>query len=350
MRTSSSSLLVVQSVALAASKVAQLRYQQEERQQRRLHRRSNPRVRRSTGAHQRTRNQVKHIHQQLGPNLFKQAYRMTYHSFKRLLRKLRHGIIQTLVASKRRRRNNDNSHKRYIPNGPITPSVCLACALCYFAGGSPYDIMTSYCIGYTDMMQSVWCVVDAINAHPDFQMLYPADHEQQYAIAESIQKKSGAGFACCAGAIDGILVWIHKPSEADCAKAGCNAGKFYCGRKHKFGLNCQAVCDSQGKFLEMSIQYPGLTSDCLAFEGMSLFTRLEGELLAPGLSLFGDNAYLNSMYMATPYSAVSGGSKDAYNFFTRSFASRLSVRLACSHVVGQFFAAPSLCECLSRRQ
>lgn len=33
--------------------------------------------------------------------------------------------------------------------------------------------------------------------------------------------------------------------------------------------------------------------NCLAFEGMSLFTRLENGLLAPGLCLFGDNAYLN---------------------------------------------------------
>ena len=64
-------------------------------------------------------------------------------------------------------------------------TIRLACALCYFAGGSPYDIMTSYNIGYTDMIQSVWCAVDAFNAYSDFQILYPADHERQYAIAES---------------------------------------------------------------------------------------------------------------------------------------------------------------------
>ena len=26
-------------------------------------------------------------------------------------------------------------------------------------------------------------------------------------------EKSGAGFACCTGAIDGILIWIHKAYE-----------------------------------------------------------------------------------------------------------------------------------------
>jgi hypothetical protein len=91
-------------------------------------------------------------------------------------------------------------------------------------------------------------------------------------------------------------------------------------------LNCQAVCDAQGKFLEVSILYPGSTSDCLAFEGMSLFTRLEVGLLAQGLCLFGDNAYLSSMFMATPYSAVSGGSKDAYNFYH----SQLRIQIECA--------------------
>ena len=61
--------------------------------------------------------------------------------------------------------------------------------------------------------------------------------------------------------------------------------------------------------------YPGSTSDCLAFKGMSMFQKLEQGILAPGLCLFGDNAYMNTQYMATPYAAVSGGTKDAYNFY-----------------------------------
>ena len=93
MCTSTSSVSVaVQSVDLAASKVAQQRRQQQQR-----HRAHNFRT---TDAHQPTRNQVKQIYQQLGPTLFKQAYRMTYHSFKNVLRKLRHGIIWSLLKKK----------------------------------------------------------------------------------------------------------------------------------------------------------------------------------------------------------------------------------------------------------
>jgi hypothetical protein len=83
------------------------------------------------------------------------------------------------------------------------------------------------------------------------------------------------------------------------------------------------VCDVRGRILEISIVYPGSTSDCLAFEEMTLFHQLEEGILASELCLFGDNAYLNTPCMATPYAAVSGGKKDAYNL--------LSFRVANMH-------------------
>ena len=46
---------------------------------------------------------------------------------------------------------------------------------------------------------------------------------------------------------------------------------------------------------------------------MTLFQKLESGMLAPGWCLYGNNAYLNTSYMATPFAAISGGSKDAYN-------------------------------------
>lgn len=231
-----------------------------------------------------------------------------------------------IVASgKSKERSSQNF--RFIPNGAIATDVRLACALRWFAGGSIYDIMTTYGIGHTETTNSCWYVVDAINRHPAaFTLQYPSDHIQQRSIAEGFHKVSAASFDCCAGAIDGILIWIHKPSKKDCIEAGCSSGKFFCGRKKKFGLNCQAVCDVRGRILDMSILYPGSTSDCLAFEGMSLFQKLEEGMLAPGLCLFGNNAYLNTQYMATPYSAVSGGTKDAYNFYH----SQLRIRIECA--------------------
>ena len=108
--------------------------------------------------------------------------------------------------------------------------------------------------------------------------------------------------------------------------AKVNSGKFFCGCKHKFGLNCQAVCDARGRFMDISIVFPGSTSDCLAFEGVLLIRKLEDGLLAPGLCIFGDNAYLNTTYMATPYTGAVSGCRDAYNFYH----SQVRIRIECA--------------------
>jgi hypothetical protein len=76
----------------------------------------------------------------------------------------------------------------------------------------------------------------------------------------------------------------------------------------------------------MSIKYPASTSDCLAFESSKLYEDLEKGLLAEGLCIFGENACINSPFVATPYPNVSGGYKDAYNFFH----SQLRIHVECA--------------------
>jgi hypothetical protein len=256
---------------------------------------------------------------------------MTYESFLQLHDKLSDGITQAACAHKLRwlaeampgnRRGNclpkkgrANYKPPPVPNGVVATSVRLACALRYFAGGSPCDLMGKYGISHTQVLDSVWNVVEAINRLRKFFIEYPSDHKEQENIASGFRQGSAVDFDNCAGAIDGILIWIQKPTIGDAAKSGIGMKKLYCGRKHKFGLNCQAVSDKRGRFLDISIKHGGSSADCLAFEASDFYKRLEDGLLSPGLVIFGDSAYLNSPYMATPYSNVSSGSKDDYNFY-----------------------------------
>ena len=63
--------------------------------------------------------------------------------------------------------------------------------------------------------------------------------------------------------------------------------------KKKFGLNMQGVCDARGRFLDVTINHPGSTSDYLAWITSALKHKVEQEgFLAPGLALYGDNAYV----------------------------------------------------------
>ncbi|KAL3783553.1 hypothetical protein HJC23_008184 [Cyclotella cryptica] len=145
---------------------------------------------------------------------------------------------------------------------------------------------------------------------PQFNIFYPESLEAQRRIAARYEKSSTPKINNCAGAIDGILIWTTKPSLAEAKSSGIDQKKYLCGRKHKFEFNCQAVSDAQGRFLDVSIIYGGSTSDCLAFEGSDLYKRCTQGLMKQDFGklpfvLFGDNAYLNSSFMATPYPNVS---------------------------------------------
>jgi hypothetical protein len=158
-------------------------------------------------------------------------------------------------------------------------------------------------------------VVEAVHSLDEFIIEYPDSEKVQLKLACKFQSVSEVEFSNCAGVIDGILIWILKPLEEDVATAGCGRWKFFCCCKGKFGLNCQAVSDVRGWNFDLLIRLPGASSDCIAFEASNLYERLEGGLLKKGLVLFGNNAYLNTCYMATTFLNVSSGSKDDYNYF-----------------------------------
>ena len=74
-------------------------------------------------------------------------------------------------------------------------------------------------VSHTDFFDSVWYVTAAItNNCKEFDISYPSSPEEQRKIAEVFRSKSGVNFDKCAGAIDGILIWISKPSEKDAKK------------------------------------------------------------------------------------------------------------------------------------
>jgi hypothetical protein len=287
----------------------------------------------------RQRISIVEIYNSMGPRIFRRAFRMTFDAFWRLYSILLPHIFTAIGNNSNYVRKGGREGGNYslppIRNGPISPSIRLGAALRYFAGGSGYDIMMVFSVAYSEVLTSVWIVVDAINKCPQFEIEYPSTLEEQRMIAAGFEAASAPGIRNCAGAIDGILIWMLKPSLKEAQKAGVDQKKFLCGRKHKFGLNCQAVSDCRGHILDISIKYGGASSDCLAFEASELHSRLENGLMHQDgdndrFVLFGDNAYLNTPYMATPFTNVAGdlnrSAEDNYNFYH----SQLRIRVECA--------------------
>ena len=152
------------------------------------------------------------------------------------------------------------------------------------------------------------------------------------------QNTSTPGISNCTGAIDGILIWTLKPSLKDATESGIGQKKILCGRKNKFGLNCQAVSNCHGCILDISINYGGSSSDCIAFEGSDLYHHLQNGLMKkdgdkPRFILFGDNAYLNSSLWQHPVPICleiqKRRQKTTITFTIHSFAFKLNAPLVC---------------------
>lgn len=264
----------------------------------------------------RERRTIENIYNQLGPTFFRRSFRMEYEDFLRLWQLLEEGIEEMA-----------GNTREWGPNGRVPTDVRLGCAIRYFAGGCVYDLMIQFGVSASTIYSSIWIVVDAVRKCQALQISYPENMDDQYRIAEGYRLRSRAGFDQCAGAIDGLLVWINKPTKKQCEEANTGQMKFYCGRKNKYALNMQAVCDHNSRFLDVSIMYGGASSDLIAFEASTLYDKLEHDnLLAPGLCIFGDNAYVNSHFLATPYPGNVTPEQDAYNFFH----SQLRITSECS--------------------
>jgi hypothetical protein len=124
-------------------------------------------------------------------------------------------------------------------NGLIPSPTKISVALGYFAGGSPYDIDVVHGISHTEVFRSIWTVVDAVNACPNLAFEYPKDHSEQQKIADGFKSNSSGVFGCCAGAIDGILIWLEKPSKKHCALPECGSKKFFVVGRRSLVSTCK---------------------------------------------------------------------------------------------------------------
>ncbi len=276
----------------------------------------------------RVRLDVDEVFRTMDARVFRRKYRMDKDSFYNLLYIIKEHLPST----------GEDRTRGAVPNGVITHSSRLSMALRIAAGGDPLDIAGYHGVNNDEPMASFWNVVDAINNSPQLNIVFPDNPAEQEHLAREFKRKSEIGIDCCIGSIDGILIWIHKPTEADCDDTGVGPKPFFCGRKKKYGLNMQAICDARRRFLWVDIHFPGATSDFFAFEQTDFYKRLEAGLLHPGLCIFGDAAYVNAPYMCVPFRNVQAedgdGSKDSYNFYQSQL--RITIECAFGMLVHRF--------------
>jgi hypothetical protein len=252
----------------------------------------------------------------LGPDIFRKMYRMNRDEFE----KLHELLLPRLPNIKKRSRGGT-------PNGDICSRTRLCMALRFCAGGDKYDISATHVVHPNEVYKSLWLVVDAINNHPFFDITFPSSYEEQQKLADDFAAQSKCGFTQCCAAVDGMLVWMNKPIEK-INDAGIGPGRFYDGRKKKFGLNMQGTVDSKRRFLDVFVRHPGSAGDFTVWLDSPLREMIEEKrMLKPGLVLFGDNAYINTPYMVCPFK---GGNLDNAQDAFNHYHSNLRITVECA--------------------
>jgi DDE superfamily endonuclease len=123
-----------------------------------------------------------------------------------------------------------------------------------------------------------------------------------------------------------LLLRITAPKSRE-AKNGTS---YYSGHYRDFGINVQAICDSNCRFIFAALAAPGGTNDIAAYRKTSIMEKIEN--LPIGKYVIGDNAYVCTEHLLTPFSGddKKDPMKDAYNFHLSQ------VRIRIEMTFGQF--------------
>ena len=80
-------------------------------------------------------------------------------------------------------------------------------------------------------------------------------------LATAFEEKRTEGLIRgCVGAIDSSLATISRPMLCDC---GNNPGAFHSGHNMTYGINVQAICDVEGRFIFLGVICSfGVVRDC----------------------------------------------------------------------------------------
>ena len=226
----------------------------------------------------------------------------------------------------------------HLPTHAYSPAMKTAMALWYMGGGSYIDIAAVFGCSVASFYNSLWSVVDAINAVPALKFSLPlADPLWRMHTAAGFQARGEGPFDNIIGALDGIAVKQEQPSVSS---GQCLADHY--SRKGFYALNTQAICNASYEFTWMSCTSPGSVHDASAFSNTKLGRRLMFpsvgdraiiEMIADGYCIAADEAYGASELLATPWPGGGGGDvwRDSYNFHQSS--SRIHIEQAFGMLV-----------------
>jgi len=125
----------------------------------------------------------------------------------------------------------------------------------------------------------------------------------------------------CVACVDGLLLKVKTPASVETG----NVKAYFSGHYQTYGINVQAACDAQCRFVFAALAAPGGANDISAFRKTELNTYIQN--LPLGKYVIGDNAYVCTENLLTPFSGSEKNDKqkDAYNFYLSQIRIRIEM-------------------------
>jgi hypothetical protein len=267
-----------------------------------------------------------HVNNLIKEGTFQRVYRMTHKSFQHLVDMVHSDLTV----------NHDMSYRR-TGTMPIIPEIIMHCLIRYMSGGSYIDICLLVDVSITAFYNCVRTAMKAIINCKELKIKFPKTTMQIIKQGKQFKKLSTNGIIDkCVGCIDGVLIRIKTPSVKECG----SVKSFYSGHYAAMGLNVQASCDHLCRFNYISVAAPGGSHDLGAYSRIRLSQIVEN--LPTGYYVIGDNAYMATEHLITPFSGCQKNEplNPVYNFYCAQVRIRIEMAFGLLTTKWRIFRSP----------
>lgn len=183
---------------------------------------------------------------------------------------------------------------------PIPPKIQILCFLRYVASGSFQQVIgDTLHISQPSVNRAIWNVCDALLTQRERFICWPDDRHNERSKQQCYNEY---GLPGTIGALDGTHIRIMEPSEN---------GNAFINRKRFPSINVMGVCNLEGKFISMSVKWPGSCHDSFILRDSALWNDYEN-IRKQGIIL-GDSAYPSRKWLLTPFDNPANQHQQAYN-------------------------------------
>jgi hypothetical protein len=200
--------------------------------------------------------------------------------------------------------------------------IALHCLLRWLAGAY-IDIRLCAGIYRSSFYRCIHSAMNAISSINQISNLsFSPDESSISCLADGFKDISGTGgiFNGCVGVVDRFLLQACTPSVRG---SNGNVKAYFLGHYQCYGINVHGICDLKCRFIYLASAAPGGCNDIVAFRRFGLQQMINSLPLGHYI-LVGDNAYVCSEHLLTPFSG-NESRKDSYNFYISQLRIRIEM-------------------------